>query len=47
VAPGEAVVLTGSDGLVEIAVNRGRAADALGAANPGDPVRLEPGDIGS
>jgi hypothetical protein len=32
--------------LVEIALNRGRAADAL-AASAGDPVRLRPADIGS
>ena len=41
VAPGEAVVLVGSDGLVEIAVNRGAAAGVLGA-RPGDAVGLRP-----
>lgn len=46
VPPGCAVVLRGSNGLVEIALNRGRAADAL-AASPGNPVRLRPADIGS
>jgi S-adenosyl-L-methionine hydrolase (adenosine-forming) len=46
VPPGAAVVLAGSDGLVEIALNRGRAADVLPAA-PGDPVRFRPVDIGS
>ncbi|HLW47497.1 MAG TPA: SAM-dependent chlorinase/fluorinase [bacterium] len=46
VAPGAAVVLTGSDGFVEIALNRARAASLLGAA-PGDPVWLRPADIGS
>ena len=46
VPAGSAVIVKGSDGLVEIALNRGRAADVLAAA-PGDPVRLEPADIGS
>jgi S-adenosyl-L-methionine hydrolase (adenosine-forming) len=46
VPPGAAVVLTGSDGLVEIALNRARAADVLRPA-PGDVVRLRPVDIGS
>lgn len=43
---GEAVVVRGSDGLVEIALNQGRAADAL-AASAGDPIRLRAADIGS
>ena len=46
VPAGGAVVLSGSDGLVEIAVNRGRAADLL-AASPADLVRVRPADIGS
>jgi S-adenosylmethionine hydrolase len=47
VPAGGAVVLVGSDGLVEIAVNRGRAADIL-AAVPGDPLCIRPSaDIGS
>jgi S-adenosylmethionine hydrolase len=39
VAPGRGLVFVGSDGLVEVAVNRGSAADALGAA-AGGAVRL-------
>jgi S-adenosylmethionine hydrolase len=46
VYPGNAVVITGSDGLVEIALNQGSAADAL-AAGPGDRVRVGHEDIGS
>jgi len=46
VAPGRAVIVKGSDGLVEIALNRGRAADVLAAA-PDDPVRVRASDIGS
>jgi S-adenosyl-L-methionine hydrolase (adenosine-forming) len=46
VPPDAAVVLIGSDGLVEVAVNRARAADLLRAA-PGDEVRIRPLDIGS
>jgi S-adenosylmethionine hydrolase len=46
VPPGAAVVLTGSDGLVEIALNRARAAGRLGAA-PGDAVTLRSVEIGS
>lgn len=46
VRPGHAVVITGSDGLVEIALNQGSAAEAL-AASPGDQVRVGPADIGS
>jgi S-adenosyl-L-methionine hydrolase (adenosine-forming) len=46
VPPGRAVVLSGSDGLVEIAVNGGRAKDLL-AASPADPVRIRILDIGS
>jgi S-adenosylmethionine hydrolase len=42
VARGEAVVLIGSDGLVEVAVNTGSAAAGTGAA-PGSPVRICPG----
>jgi S-adenosyl-L-methionine hydrolase (adenosine-forming) len=44
--PGGAVIVKGSDGLVEVALNRGRAADVLAAA-PGDPVRVRAADIGS
>lgn len=43
---GEAVIMKGSDGLVEVALNRGRAADAL-AASAGVPIRLRAADIGS
>jgi S-adenosylmethionine hydrolase len=39
-------VLTGSDGLVEIALNRARAAERLGAA-PGDAVTIRSVEIGS
>ena len=46
VPPGAAVVLTGSDGLVEIALNRARAAERLGAA-PGDAVTIRSVEIGS
>lgn len=46
VPPGGAVIVEGSDGFVEIALNRGRAADPL-AASPGDPVRIRRADIGS
>jgi hypothetical protein len=46
VAPGGAVIVKGSDGLVEVALNGGRAAEALAAA-PGDPVRVRAADIGS
>jgi S-adenosylmethionine hydrolase len=46
VPPGAAVVLTGSDGLVEIALNRARAAGKLGAT-PGDAVTLRSADISS
>jgi S-adenosyl-L-methionine hydrolase (adenosine-forming) len=46
VAPGGVVIVKGSDGLVEIALNRGRAAEAL-AATPGDPVQVRAADIGS
>jgi S-adenosylmethionine hydrolase len=38
--PGASLVLTGSDGLVEVAVNRGRAADALAVA-PGVSVEID------
>jgi S-adenosylmethionine hydrolase len=37
VAPGEPVALRGSSGLLEIALNRGNAAEALGAGR-GDVV---------
>ena len=40
-APGELLVLAGSDGLVEIAVREGSAAAAL-RLGPGAPVRLRP-----
>ncbi len=40
-APGEAVVLTGSDGLVEVAVNRGSAAAHL-QVSLGDTLRIRP-----
>ncbi len=40
-AAGEALALFGSAGLLEIAVNRGRAADRLGLRR-GDTVTLEP-----
>lgn len=43
---GEAVIVKGSDGLVEIALNQGCAAEAF-AASSGDPVWLRPADIGS
>jgi S-adenosylmethionine hydrolase len=46
VAPTAAVVLIGSDGFVEIACNRARAADMRKAA-PGDAARLRGTDIGS
>lgn len=46
VSAGSGLVLVGSDGLVEIALNRGSAAAVL-AALPGDVVRLGPADIGS
>ena len=46
VSAGEAVIVRGSDGLVEIALNQGRAADAF-AASAGDPVWLRAADIGS
>lgn len=46
VPPGGTVIVKGSDGLVEIAVNRGRAADIL-AASPGENMRIRPADIGS
>ena len=39
VPPGRGIVYIGSDGVVEVAVNGGSAAAALGAA-PGAPVRL-------
>ncbi len=42
VAPGQAVVLVGSDGVVEVAVNRGSAAERLAAAC-GMAVRVRPG----
>ncbi len=41
VRPGHAVVLVGSDGVVEVVVNCGSAAAAMGAA-PGAAVRLRP-----
>lgn len=41
VPPGAAVALIGSDGLVEIALNRGSAAGVTAAA-PGDVIRLRP-----
>jgi S-adenosylmethionine hydrolase len=41
VQPGQAVVLVGSDGMVEIAVNRGSAGARLAAA-PGMAVRVRP-----
>lgn len=46
VPAGEAVIVKGSDGLLEVAINQGRAAEAL-AASAGDPVRLQAVDIGS
>lgn len=46
VSVGEAVIVKGSDGLVEIALNQGRADDAF-AASAGDPVGLRAADIGS
>ena len=39
VPPGQAFWYVNSNGLVEIAVNRGRAANLLGL-NPGDPVQV-------
>jgi S-adenosylmethionine hydrolase len=41
VAPGRAAVLRGSDGMVEVVVNRGSAASML-AAVPGTPLRVRP-----
>jgi S-adenosylmethionine hydrolase len=41
VAPGDVVVFTGSDGLVEVAVNRGNASARLGVS-PGAAVRIRP-----
>ena len=46
VPSGAGLVFVGSDGLVEIALNRGSAAAVL-AALTGDVVRLGPADIGS
>jgi S-adenosylmethionine hydrolase len=40
-APGEALAYIGSDGLLELAVNQGRAADVLSLA-PGAPILLKP-----
>jgi S-adenosylmethionine hydrolase len=42
VASGRTVVFVGSDGMVEVAVNRGSAAHALAAA-PGMALRIRPG----
>lgn len=42
VAPGEAIWYANSNGLLELAVNRGRADTALGIG-PGTPVRIDPG----
>ncbi len=41
VAPGEVVVLVGSDGLIEVAVHAGSAADRTGLS-PGSAVRIHP-----
>jgi len=41
VASGQAAVLVGSDGMVEVAVNRGSAAHVL-AATPGMALRIRP-----
>jgi hypothetical protein len=38
-APGEGLAYIGSDGLLELAVNQGRAADLL-AIMPGTPILL-------
>jgi S-adenosylmethionine hydrolase len=40
VDPGEALSYIGSDGMLEIAVNRGHAADYFGLSR-GDPILLE------
>ncbi|HXX37290.1 MAG TPA: SAM-dependent chlorinase/fluorinase [bacterium] len=41
VGRGHGLVFVGSDGVVEVAVNRGSAADATGAVS-GQPVRIRP-----